>query len=103
MDERTPSIRFGQEGVDQERYIYGGTNAMWVPYDYLVYTSDDYGPLFEAQYDLLSDDFMIMRLKNENKPFPTRGYKNYIDNEEGPPSCWRYQWTDRRLEQRKLW
>ena len=94
---------FNQDGVDRELYIHGVTYQNWVGGSYPVYSSYHYGPLFETKYDCLSDEFMVMVRESKHNSLPIGGMVKYMNDVGEPKSGWRYQWLDRRSEERKLW
>ena len=96
---------FSQDGVDRELYTLGETCDDWVRGMYPVYSSYHYGPLFETKYDCLSEEFMVMVMSRQSgiNYLPTGENVTYINDVGEPKSGWRYQWLDRRSEERKLW
>ena len=96
---------FNQDGVDKDLYIHGVTYQNWVGGSYPVYSSYHYGPLFETKYDCLSEEFMVMVMSRQSgiNYLPTGENVTYINDVGEPKSGWRYQWLDRRSEERKLW
>ena len=94
---------FNQDGVDKDLYIHGVTYQNWVGGSYPVYSSYHYGPLFETKYDCLSDEFMVMVKEAKHNSLPIGGMVKYMNDVGEPKSGWRYQWLDRRSEERKLW